>query len=77
MVAVAMAKARNKRAGLLPHLSARQRDVLDSLAVFGDWARPMVPRDLPLLRFDPTYEACRSTLRVTREGEKVFRHFAP
>jgi hypothetical protein len=24
-----------------PRLSDRQRDVLDSLAVFGDWARPM------------------------------------
>lgn len=45
-----MNKSRNKRTPLLPRaiddaravqISDRQLDVLDSLAVFGDWARPM------------------------------------
>lgn len=43
-----MAKIRKKQTALLPRprakqppLSDRQLDVLDSLAVYGDWARPM------------------------------------
>jgi hypothetical protein len=43
-----MRKSREKQTTLVPRpsdehprLSDRQRDVLDSLAVFGDWARPM------------------------------------
>ena len=50
MVAVRMNKSEKQRTDLLPRLtgnangtqiSNRQLDVLDSLAVFGDWARPM------------------------------------
>jgi hypothetical protein len=43
-----MTTSREKKAALVPRpadarprLSGRQRDVLDSLAVLGDWSRPM------------------------------------
>lgn len=48
VVAVRMMKSKKRRTALLPRdggkalrLSDRQRDILDSLAVYGDWARPM------------------------------------
>lgn len=48
MVATRMKKSGKQRTALLPqaadkrlHLSDRQLDVLESLAAYGDWARPM------------------------------------